>query len=216
MLLVWLGFIAFASFYAPFFLSQTPVFKVKEVSVYGTSKIDPQAVREAVFDLSENILALREENLKEVLRSRFGDRVKKVSLKRDFSLNGTSVSVEVKEREPVAKLKTGNSYLLIDPEGVIFKPIGEEGSKLVEIVAYDLDNLSAYFPNLYRYVLSLKLPVEAVKVMRDKVVLHIKDKVVLLPPLELMSKSVSARLEMIYNFPERKVDLRYGRFILVR
>jgi len=214
--IAWIGFMAFAGFFAPSFFAQLPFFKVKQIELSGNQKIAFEDIKEIVEELSTSLTTLNEENLLSELNARFDGRVKKVYMTRDIGINGTSIKLRVVERRPVAKLRFGQSYLLIDEEGVAFTPFEDEGKELVEVSTYDIDLLRTHFTKLYEGVLSLNIPLKLIKIRRDSVLLVMDSKKVILPPLELLPPNISERLKMIYNFPEEKVDLRYGRFILVR
>ena len=212
----WISFMAFAGFFAPSFFAQLPFFKVKQIELSGNDKIAFEDIKELVEELSTSLTSLNEENLLSELNARFDGRVKKVYMTRDIGIGGTNLRLRVVERKPVARLRFGQSYLLLDEEGVAFAPFEGEGKGLVEVETYDIDLLREHFSRLYEGVISLNIPLKLIRVRRDSVVLILNSKKVILPPLELLPPNVSERLKMIYNFPEEKVDLRYGRFILVR
>ena len=69
---------------------------------------------------------------------------------------------------------------------------------------------------MYRKVLLSGPPVKEVGIHEDKVILYLENKEVILPPIDALPDNVSQRLKIIYNLKEEKVDLRFGRFILVR
>ncbi len=216
MLLAWLCFIAFASFHAPSFLAQTPIFKVKEVIVEGNDKIDFHSVKEVVESLGKSILTLTEKNIQESLNKKFAGRVEKVRLNRELSTQGVKVHITIKERRPVAKLKLGASTYLVDAKGIIFKPMSDEGKGLTTITTYSLSALEKNFKGLYEGILSSGLPLRKVEIHKDKIVLLLKNKEVILPPIDMLPDNISRRLKIIYNLKGEKVDLRFRRFILVR
>jgi hypothetical protein len=207
---------ALAGFFAPSFLSQLPLFKLKQIEVSGNDKIPFEQVREVVQELSTNLINLNEETIKKALNLRFKNRVKEVYITKNLSAGGMTLKVRILERVPVAKLKLGQSYMLLDEEGSMFPPFEREGSWLIEVKTYDLELIKRHFSKLYKGVLSIGIPIRSVDIKRDKVVIRTGMKEIILPPLELLPANISARLKMVYNFPEEKVDLRYGRFILVR
>ena len=151
----WIGFMAVASFFLPSFLGQLPLFQIKQVEIDGNYRIPFEYIRDVVVDLNGNLMSLRSSELEKLLNAKFENRVKKVELKKKFTSKGIVLEVRIEERVPVAKLKLGRSYRLLDKEGVIFKPIGDEGKDLVEVKAYDKGILSKSFPRLYDEVLSL-------------------------------------------------------------
>ncbi|WP_457601610.1 cell division protein FtsQ/DivIB [Hydrogenivirga sp.] len=212
----WIGFMALAGFFAPSFLVNLPFFKVKQIELSGNEKIAFEEVKEVVEELSTNLVNLNEERLMEELSARFGARVKKVYMTKELGLNGMRIKLRVVERRPVAKVVIGQSQLLVDREGVLFPPMKGETEGLVEVRTYDIDLLTSHFANLYEGVISTKLPIKLIDIRRDSVLVYLHSKRAILPPLELLPANISGRLKMIYNFPEEKVDLRYGRFILVR
>jgi cell division septal protein FtsQ len=212
----WFGVAALAGFFVPSFLTQLPLFGIKKVEVEGNRRVEFSLIRETIEELSADLLNIDEEKILSLLSVRSGGRVKKVFLSRDFSLDGITVRVTVVEREPVARVALGRGYVLIDAEGVIFKPLEGDPTDLPLIKTYDVDLLKEHLPRFYTLVLSIGLPVEQVVVRKDMVVLKLKGKVLILPPLDSLPDSVSDRIKMIYNLREEKVDLRYDRFILVR
>jgi len=213
----WFGFMAVAGFFIPSFLTQLPLFRIKEVAVEGNRGVEFALIKETIEEMSTDLFSLSEEDLLSVLHVRSKGRVKRVFLSKEFGLDGVTLRVRIVEREPVAKVPLGEGYLLIDAEGVLFKPAtGDKTAPLTIVRTYDIDLLQEHFPRLYRLVLSLGLPLRQVSVRRDRVILRMPRKVVVLPPLELMPEGISRRIKMIYNLPEEKVDLRYDRFILVR
>ncbi|RLJ70354.1 POTRA domain-containing FtsQ-type protein [Hydrogenivirga caldilitoris] len=212
----WISFMAFAGFFAPSFLAQLPFFKVKQIELNGNEKISFEEIKSIVEELSTNLVKLNEENITDALNARFKNRVKRVYMTKSLGLDGMRIKVKVVERKPVAKLKFGQNYLLIDKEGSLFPPLEGEDKGLIEIQAYDMDLLKAHFEKLYSEVISMNLPIKHIYIRRDSVILNLVSKQIILPPLELLPDNISGRLKMIYNFQEETVDLRYGRFILVR
>lgn len=212
----WISFMAFAGFFAPSFLAQLPFFKVKQIELNGNEKISFEEIKSIVEELSTNLVKLNEENITDALNARFKNRVKRVYMTKSLGLDGMRIKVKVVERKPVAKLKFGQNYLLIDKEGSLFPPLEGEDKGLIEIQAYDMDLLKAHFEKLYSEVISMNLPIKHIYIRRDSIILNLVSKQIILPPLELLPDNISGRLKMIYNFQEETVDLRYGRFILVR
>ncbi len=212
----WISFMALAGFFIPSFLVQFPLFQVKRVEVNGNYRIPFEEIKRAVEELSTNLMKLKGSELESLLNAKFGNRIKEVRLEKRFTSQGIVLKVSVEERRPVARLSLGGSYRLVDKEGVIFKPIEDEGKDLVEIRTYDVDVLEEGFSKLYEQVLGIGLPLKRVLVKRDRIVLELRGKSVILPPIESLPDNLSERLRMIYNVPQEKVDLRYDRFILVR
>lgn len=192
------------------------MFQIKEVVVEGNEKIPLESVKTVIEELSGNLLRLNGTELKESLNGKFGGRVKEVFVSKNIGVDGIRIKVEVVERSPVAKVRVGKELLLIDEEGNLFYPMGDDLKKLVELRTYDLQVLGKNFTKLREEILSSGLPIQQIDIRRDKILLHIKEKEIILPPIDLLSENVSSRLKLIYNFPEGNVDLRYGRFILVR
>jgi len=212
----WISFMAIAGFFIPSFLTQLPMFQIKEVVVEGNEKIPLESVKTVIEELSGNLLRLNGTELKESLNGKFGGRVKEVLVSKDIKMDGIRIKVEVVERSPVAKVRVGEEFLLIDDEGDLFYPMDDDLKKLVELRTYDLQVLEKNFTKLRREILSSGLPIQQIDIRRDKILLHINEKEIILPPIDLLSENVSSRLKLIYNFPEENVDLRYGRFILAR
>ncbi|HIQ31663.1 MAG TPA: hypothetical protein EYH49_05830, partial [Aquifex aeolicus] len=154
----------------------------------------------------------------DILRERFGDRIKSVKVRRRYTFSGAILKIEVEERTPVARLKLGKGYLLIDSEGYTFRPMGDEGKNLPYVATYDKELLFKNFTRLYDEVLSLGLPVKEVRVKPRGVLVVLNTTKLILPPLEDLPDNLSARVKMVYNLFKNgsKVDLRYSKFILVR
>jgi len=214
--LSWIGFMAFASLFISSFLPQLPMFQVKEVVIEGNKRIEFNEIKDVIEELSGDLLKLNENEILETLVSRSGGRIKKVYLSKNFSLNGITINLKIIERIPVAKIKLGNSYMLLDREGYLFKPVEGEEKNLPEIKTYDIDLLRKHFYKLYDRIISLNIPLKSIDIKKDKIILLVGTKTVILPPPDLLPVNISARLKMIYNFPDERVDLRYDRFILVR
>lgn len=214
--LIWLTFMALAGFFIPSFLSELPLFQVKEIIVEGNRSIDLDTVRSAVYSADGSVLRLKEDQILRVLNERTGGRVKKVFLAREVTLKGVSVKIRIEERVPVAKLKTRNTFLFIDRDGVTFPAYANHPKGLVEITTYDLEVLEANFPRLYSQIEKAGIRVSKIRVLKDKTVLISGRRTLILPPIELLPDNLAERLSMIYNFEEGKIDLRFDRFILVR
>lgn len=212
----WISFMAFAGMFIPSLIHQLPFFKIKEIEVSGNYKVDFEAIKETIEELSVSLKGLDEKSLTEALNERFEGRVKKVYMNRNITLAGIEVKLKIIERVPVAKVKLGNSFMLIDGEGVLFPAVSERELNLPEVRTHDVEVLQNHFYRLYDSIKSVKLPIQRIDVKPDRVVLVLKNKKAILPPLELLPGNISGRLKMIYNFSQETVDLRYGRFILVR
>ncbi len=212
----WIGFMATAGFFIPSFLPQIPIFQIREVVIKGNRVINFEDIKPVIEELGTNLVNLNETQIRKELNARFKGRIKRVYLEKEFHLNGMTLNITIEERVPVAKVKLGKSYVLIDREGIMFKPLGDDLKELPEIRTYDIEELKDNFRKLYRNVFSLDLDLKRVYVKRDRTVLQLRTKKVILPPIGSLSEEVSSRLKLIYNFPEEVVDLRYGRFILVK
>jgi hypothetical protein len=213
---VWLSFMALAGFFIPSFLSDLPLFQIKEIVVEGNRTVDLDTVRSALFTAEGSVLETREDEILRVLNERTGGRIKKVHLKREFSLEGISVRVRVEERVPVAKVLLGRTYMLMDEEGKTFPPYPGHAKGLIEVTAYDFKILENHFGKLYSMIKRSGLEVDRIKVLRDRTVVVVGRRVLILPPIDLLPDNLADRLGLIYNFQEGKIDLRFGRFILVR
>jgi len=51
---VWLIAMALAGFFFPGFLTSLPVFKIKEIQIYGINNIPPSAISSSVYEVSKN------------------------------------------------------------------------------------------------------------------------------------------------------------------
>lgn len=210
----WLGLMGLAGYILSYPLSH--FLGVKHVEVENAGFLPFSAIRFALegYDL----LSLEADEVEDILRERFGDRIKSVKVRRRYTFSGAILKIEVEERTPVARLKLGKGYLLIDSEGYTFRPMGDEGKNLPYVATYDKELLFKNFTRLYDEVLSLGLPVKEVRVKPRGVLVVLNTTKLILPPLEDLPDNLSARVKMVYNLFKNgsKVDLRYSKFILVR
>ncbi len=213
----WVSLVAFASFFIPSFLTYLPFFKLKEIKVDGNTYIDFSLIKPVVEDLSYNILKLNEDDIEKALNDRLGNSVERVILKKSYTSEGLVLELRIKERKPVARLKTGSGYVFVDRKGEIFvPPRGFEKIKVPLVVSDSPERLKENFGRIYRYILSSAMPIKKVVLKGDRTIVEGVSKRVILPPAENISDKVFSRLNLIYNFPQENVDLRYSRFILVR
>ncbi len=212
----WITFMALAGFYIPTLMMKLPVFKVNSVKIEGTRTIDKNEVRELIQSLEGNLLKLQSDDLLIALNSKTQGRVKAVYLSKDFGLKGISLRVRIEERIPVAKINVKGKTYLIDREGFLFPPAKGEKPTVPSIITRDTERVVKNFERLYSGVLSAGVEVKKLLIRNESVIVKLRDREAILPSIELIKDSVSARLKMIYNFPKGKVDLRYDRFILVR
>ncbi len=212
----WIGFMALAGFFIPSFLSNLPLFQVREVIVEGNRTVDLSTVMHALYSQQGSIMKLDENSILRILNERTGGRVKGVFLSRKITLKGVSVRIRIEERVPVAKVRVGKRYMLIDREGKTFPPYKGHPKGLVEVRTYDLKTLQLHFPRLYSMIERSRLEVSRIEIMRDKTILVSGRRVFILPPADLLPENLVDRLRMIYNFQGGEIDLRFDRFILVR
>ena len=212
----WITFMALAGFYIPTLMMKLPFFQVNGLEVEGTRVIESREVRSLIQSMEGNLLKLRSDDLLVALNSKTHGRVKAVYLSKDFGLRGVSLKIKIEERIPVAKLKVKGKTYLIDREGFLFPPLKGEKADVPSIVTRDPERVVQNFKNLYSGVFASGVKVDKVIIGNESVIVKLRNRVAILPSIELIKESASARLKMIYNFPKGKVDLRYDRFILVR
>ena len=205
-----------AGFFVPSFLASLPFLHVREIVVEGNRKVDLNTVRSVLYERRGSLLGLREEDLLHALNERTGGRVKRVFLKRELTLKGITLRLRIEERTPVAKVRIGGTYRLIDRDGKMFPANSDELSDLPEVRTYDLKVLQRCFPRLYRSFESSGIGFRSLVVSRDKTVVYTGKLVLILPPVESIPDNLEERLKMVYNFHKGKIDLRFNRFILVR
>ncbi len=214
---LWVIFIGVTSVSLISVIDRLPPFRIKEIIVSGNERINFEDIKESVYKAQDESFAVSKEALLRELTRKYGRRVGDVKIERDMSLEGVSLKVVVEERKPVAKVRVGKKLYLIDKEGNLFEAIeGENTEDLVELKAYDLDKLLDSFGKLYRYVIDTKASIHNIVVKRDRIEIFTGHRKIILPPLDLLSQSVRRRLNVIYNYSQGKVDLRYDRFILIR
>ncbi len=211
----WILFMAFLGFYTPSLLLKLPFLQVKEIRVEGLKKVEVATVERAVRELEGNLLKLRDEDLREVLEERTHRRVKDVFLSKDFGLDGAVLRIKVLERTPVARILTRKGVMLVGEDGVLFPPKRGEGKDLPLISSHSGEKVLLSFGEFYSKVLSACREVRKVRFEEDRTVIEARGKTILLLPYELIPDSITPRIRIAYDLPEKVVDLRYDRFILV-
>ncbi len=212
----WLTFMALAGFFIPSFLSDLPLLQIREITVEGNRTIDMDTVRSAIYSVEGSVFKLSEDQILSVLNERTGGRVKRVFVTKNVSIRGISIRIRIQERVPVAKVRSGSTYIFIDEEGKTFPAYDLRSGNLPEVVTHDLKVLEENFPKLYRSVKGSGIRVSLIKVLKDRTILVSGRRQIILPPIDLLPDNVVDRLRMVYNFREGKIDLRFDRFILVR
>jgi cell division protein FtsQ len=200
--LVWLSAMALAGFFFPGFLTSLPVFKIKEIQIYGANSIPPSAISSSVYQVSKNNwLFLDSKRLLAKANELTNNSLRDIKIERIPSLDGARVNVYVQERVPIAYVVHDNTLMMIDKEGELFYNPAIE-SKLPTIYTFSFDYIKKHHTNLNNLVSSIKdmgFSINEVYVTDRNTIIYILGGRVVLPPLSQISPLVFDRIKRIYN-----------------
>jgi len=200
--LVWLSAMALAGFFFPGFLTSLPVFKIKEIQIYGANSIPPSAISSSVYQVSKNNwLFLDSKRLLAKANELTNNSLKDIKIERIPSLDGARVNIYVQERVPIAYVVHDNILMMIDKEGELFYNPAIE-SKLPTIYTFSFDYIKKHHTNLNNLVGSIKdmgFSINEVYVTDRNTIIYISGGRVVLPPLSQISPLVFDRMKRIYN-----------------
>jgi hypothetical protein len=200
--LVWLIAMALAGFFFPGFLTSFPVFKIKEIQIYGTNSVPPSAISSSVYQVSKNNwLFLDSKRLLAKANELTNNSLESVKIERIPSLDGARVNVYVQERVPIAYVVHDNSLMMIDKQGELFYNPAME-SKLPTIYTFSFDYVKKHYTNLNNLVESIKdmgFSINEVYVTDRNTIIYASGGRMVLPPLSQISPFVLDRMKKIYN-----------------
>jgi cell division septal protein FtsQ len=201
--LVWLIAMALAGFFFPGFLTSLPMFRIKEIYIYGANSIPPSAISSSVYQVSKNNwLFLDSKRLLAKANELANNSLESVKIERIPFLDGARVNVYVQERVPIAYVVHDNILVMIDKEGELFYNPAIE-SKLPTIYTFSFDYIKKHYTNLNNLVGSIKdmgFSISEVYVTdRNTIIYYISGGKVVLPPLSQISPLVFDRIKRIYN-----------------
>jgi cell division protein FtsQ len=200
--LVWLSAMALAGFFFPGFLTSLPVFKIKEIQIYGANSIPPSAISSSVYQVSKNNwLFLDSKRLLAKANELTNNSLRDIKIERIPSLNGVHVNIYVQERVPIAYVVHDNTLMMIDKEGELFYNPAIE-NKLPTIYTFSFDYIKKHHTNLNNLVGSIKdmgFSINEVYVTDRNTIIYISGGRVVLPPLSQISPLVFDRMKRIYN-----------------
>jgi cell division protein FtsQ len=200
--LVWLSAMALAGFFFPGFLTSLPVFKIKEIQIYGANSIPPSAISSSVYQVSKNNwLFLDSKRLLAKANELTNNSLRDIKIERIPSLNGVHVNIYVQERVPIAYVVHDNILMMIDKEGELFYNPAIE-SKLPTIYTFSFGYIKKHYTNLNNLVGSIKdmgFSISEVYVTDRNTIIYISGGKVVLPPLSQISPLVFDRIKRIYN-----------------
>jgi cell division protein FtsQ len=200
--LVWLIAMALAGFFFPGFLTSLPVFKIKEIQIYGANSIPPSAISSSVYQVSKNNwLFLDSKMLLAKANELTNNSLKDIKIERIPSLDGARVNVYIQERVPIAYVVHDNILMMIDGQGELFYNPAIE-SKLPTIYTFSFDYIKKYHTNLNNLVEHIKdigFSINKVYVTDRNTIIYISGGRMVLPPLSQISQLVLDRMKKIYN-----------------
>jgi cell division septal protein FtsQ len=200
--LVWLSAMALAGFFFPGFLTSLPVFKIKEIQIYGANSIPPSAISSSVYQVSKNNwLFLDSKRLLAKANELTNNSLRDIKIERIPSLDGARVNIYVQERVPIAYVVHDNILMMIDKEGELFYNPAIE-NKLPTIYTFSFDYIKKHHTNLNNLVGSIKdmsFSINEVYVTDRNTIIYISGGKVVLPPLSQISPLVFDKMKKIYN-----------------
>jgi cell division protein FtsQ len=200
--LVWLIAMALAGFFFPGFLTSLPVFKIKEIQIYGINSIPPSAISSSVYQVSKNNwLFLDSKRLFAKANELTNNSLKDIKIERIPSLDGARVNVYIQERVPIAYVVHDNILMMIDGQGELFYNPAIE-SKLPTIYTFSFDYIKKHHTNLNNLVEHIKdigFSINKVYVTDRNTIIYISGGRMVLPPLSQISPLVLDRMKKIYN-----------------
>jgi cell division protein FtsQ len=200
--LVWLSAMALAGFFFPGFLTSLPVFKIKEIQIYGANSIPPSAISSGVYQVSKNNwLFLDSKRLLAKANELTNNSLRDIKIERIPSLDGARVNIYVQERVPIAYVVHDNILMMIDKEGELFYNPAIE-NKLPTIYTFSFDYIKKHHTNLNNLVGSIKdmsFSINEVYVTDRNTIIYISGGRVVLPPLSQISPLVFDKMKKIYN-----------------
>jgi len=200
--LVWLIAMALAGFFFPGFLTSIPVFKIKEIQIYGINNIPPSAISSSVYQVSKNNwLFLDSKRLFAKANELTNNSLKDIKIERIPSLDGARVNVYIQERVPIAYVVHDNILMMIDEQGELFYNPAIK-NKLPTIYTFSFDYIKKHHTNLNNLVEHIKdmgFSINEVYVTDRNTIIYISGGRVVLPPLSQISPLVFDRIKKIYN-----------------
>jgi len=200
--LVWLIAMALAGFFFPGFLTSLPVFKIKEIQIYGINSIPPSAISSSVYQVSKNNwLFLDSKRLFAKANELTNNSLKDIKIERIPSLDSARVNVYIQERVPIAYVVHDNILMMIDEQGELFyNPAIED--KLPTIYTFSFDYIKKHHTdlnNLVEHIKDIDFSINKVYVTDRNTIIYISGGRMVLPPLSQISPLVLDRMKKIYN-----------------
>jgi cell division protein FtsQ len=193
---------ALAGFFFPGFLTSLPVFKIKEIQIYGANSIPPSAISSSIYQVSKNNwLFLDSKRLLAKANELTNNSLKDIKIERMPSLNGVHVNIYVQERVPIAYVVHDNILMMIDGQGELFYNPAIE-NKLPTIYTFSFDYIKKHHTNLNNLVGSIKdtgFSINEVYVTDRNTIIYISGGRMVLPPLSQISPLVFDKMKKIYN-----------------
>ena len=200
--LVWLIAMALAGFFLPGFLTSLPMFRIKEIYIYGANSISPFAISSSIYQVSKNSwLFLDSKRLLAKANELTNNSLESVKIERIPSLYGARVNVYVQERVPIAYVVHDDSLMMIDKHGELFYNPAIE-NKLPTIYTFSFEYVKKHYTNLNNLVESIKdigLSINEVYVTDRNTIIYLSGGRMVLPPLSQISPLVLDRMKKIYN-----------------
>jgi len=199
---VWLIAMALAGFFFPGFLTSLPVFKIKEIQIYGTNNIPASAISSSVYQVSKNNwLFLDSKRLFAKANELTNNSLKDIKIERIPSLDGARVNVYIQERVPIAYVVHDNILMMIDKEGELFYNPAIK-NKLPTIYTFSFDYIKKHYTdlnNLVEHIKDMGFSINEVYVTDRNTIIYISGGRMVLPPLSQISPLVLDRMKKIYN-----------------
>ncbi|RUM30807.1 MAG: hypothetical protein DSY42_03880 [Aquifex sp.] len=193
-------------------LIKIPLFEIKRVEVHGIMDKELKILEKEIHSLGRQLLFISEDVFLERINEIFMNRFKDIEIKRSFSTEGTIISINFYRRKAIAKVIKKNISTLLDNEGVIFYDENQNPLRTVYVRSKN------QFETNKSKIIKLVNFAEKILVYKDKTEVYLKNKRIILPPLDYLSerKLILLKKFSLDNEKAKEVDMRYERIILLR
>jgi len=201
---VWLIAMALGGFFLPESLNSIPVFRIKEIQVFGVRSIPPEVLSSALYQASKNNwLFLDPEKFLAKANALTNNSISSINIEKSFSLDGATVRITVQERVPIASVVHDNTILFIDDKGEFFYNSAIK-DKLPIVYSVSFDYVKKHFSklkDLMDYIEEMKLNISEIHITDKNTIVYVSNHKIILPTLSKLDSHFTDRIRRIYNKP---------------
>jgi hypothetical protein len=193
-------------------LIKIPLFEIRRVEVRGINDNELKILKKEIHSLGRQLIFIPEAVFLEKINEIFMNRFRDIEIKRSFSTEGTIISISFYRRKAIAKVIKRNISMLLDDEGVMFYDENQNPLKTVYVKSKN------QFETNKNKIIELVNFSGKIFVYNDKTEVFLKNKKIILPPLDYLSEKKLLLLKKfnLDNEKVKEVDMRYERIILLR